>query len=80
MTEQVSGLSEQKAITDGCQGALAGGAVSESLLEGRWAGMGEGGPLPPHPPAKYTPPRQRCGGQRCFTVLEFHSDGDGSQF
>ena len=50
MTEQVSGLSEQKAITDGCQGALAGGAVSESLLEGRWAGMGEGGPLPPHPP------------------------------
>ena len=46
MTEPVSGISEQKAITDGCQGALAGAAVSENLLEGRWAGMGAGGPPP----------------------------------
>ena len=66
MTEQVSGISEQKAITDGCQGALAGEAVSESLLEGRWAGRGEGGPPPP-PAKKYTPPNLDKG------VEEVHS-------
>ena len=68
MTETVSGISEQKAITDACQGALAGAAVSESLLEGRRAGMGAGGPL-----QKYTPPRQRCGGREVVVMEMVHS-------
>ena len=68
MTEPVSGISEQKAITDGCQGALAGAAVSESLLEGRWAGMGAGGPPPEIYPTSTKVWRKRGG-----------SDGDGSQ-